>query len=531
VNVQALEDYMTCPSAGFAQGDHECKYWYKGVWVTKKSGEQNPFIDMCETWQTCSTEAGAVEVSLWSNGNRYWLACQECNPGHGATAKATVNKGTCVGTLAFDDNCFKQDMPTDFKTCPNENSEYRITECSYLDNNGWSAAAAGAASPFGATCQDYTLCSSTLPKLAIGASTMPTNKYFIACNACGSNYWAEKTNNSPTGNCAINSKPVMCSSGAAPTPAVPTPTPPAPTPVPNPTPAPVEKEVSFLEKHMIELMGLLAMLAFFVLIVYIFMAKKKRQKKKIARLKKEMKSKRNEEGDKEKMLEMGKMLQSQQSALSSRGSSVGSGKGLSEAEKDARKAKKKAEKARIRAALDDGLPEGWRSFTDKGTGGVYYCHMETGETTWTRPVKETVVEREVPMTGNPMRSDAEEQNALLKEQMKKLVENNRNLKKDAAKSAATNNVTLNKIDSAKRKKAIGTFKKAVAGVTLARDGSSTADKIKAMIAAAKAEKEVDSAQAQFPPPPKTPMPAATGAPPPGPAAGASMRNIKEEEEE
>jgi hypothetical protein len=281
------------------------------------------------------------------------------------------------------------------------------------------------------------------------------------------------------------------------------------------------------------------------IIVYIFKAKKKRQKKKIARLKEEMRSKRDSAVQNEKLLEMGKMLHAQHSevnsSLSRSSSGGGSGGGLSDDERARRKAKRKAEKEKVRAALDDGLPPGWRSFTDKSTGGVYYCHMETGETTWTRPVMETIIEKEVPATSNPMRSDVEEQNEILKEQMRKLVENNRKLKKEAHNSSKVSNAaTLHTIDSAKRKKALGHFKKAVAGVTMQSRESTPASKMAAAVQAAKAQADIEGAEAQFPAPPPGGAAAAAagkaasarnipsiGLPPPGPRPGESARKLEE----
>jgi hypothetical protein len=96
--------------------------------------------------------------------------------------------------------------------------------------------------------------------------------------------------------------------------------------------------------------------------------------------------------------------------------------------------------AGLNAALNDGLPTGWTAFTNEENGDVYYIHAETGERTMIRPVNEVVIEREV-VVEKEVGADS----------LRYLVEENRQLKKQAAQSKEAAQLKFN-MD--KRKKSV-----------------------------------------------------------------------------
>jgi len=180
------------------------------------------------------------------------------------------------------------------------------------------------------------------------------------------------------------------------------------------------------------------------------------------------------------------------------------------AAKEERKAKKKEElkkrreekKAILDATLEDGLPPGWDIFTDTASGQCYYVHEISGETSWHRPVAERIIEKPV-VTDNPLQ---QEENEKLRQQMKMLVDQNRNLKKvnmTKDKMSMDRNIPIRE---AKKKKAVGMWKSGIAKAKLQARESSTSDKLKAAIEAAKAQQMRDEAQAAFPKPPAGPAP-------------------------
>ena len=460
----------------------------------------------------------------------------------------------CPVTNYYIDGCFTDpDYSGNFpSTCPT--SEYRTNLCKYQLGQEWVNSMAG--QPLGVVgCEQYKMCekvgrtnrmknlfclalrsySLCSPPLASQSLSdtlsydgdKPQDVYYAMCNTCKTGYFASKYNNSPSGTggmCLAGTMITECTPGSRPD----SPTP-APPPEVSPTPAPTPDQ-SFFERNMEYIAEAAVAFAFILLVVYIFYAKRKRGKKKIYKLQQDAKIKRQSALDKQKLIEMSRQLKGKKSVERKSIKSK-----LTEEEKRTRRAAKKekvrdglggrgglalssisnyfpvlSQNERIAAALDEGLPPGWRSFTDKATGGVYYCHLETGETTWNRPVATKVVEK-LDMVDNPMTL---EENATLKAQMKQLVDANRELKKEKLTNSKTSLASQHPIDQAKKKKAAGMWKSARAKAKLASQGSA-ADKMKAMVDVAKAEKEVAAAQAALPKPP----PADIGKPPPGPKPG------------
>ena len=95
----------------------------------------------------------------------------------------------------------------------------------------------------------------------------------------------------------------------------------------------------------------------------------------------------------------------------------------------------------LEKAINDGLPAGWRGEPDE-VGGVRYMHEESGKETSVRPVNEVHVE----MTGAELRE---------------LVRENRELKKEAQKRKTIGDAKVHKFNVLKRKKSVEFAKKTV----------------------------------------------------------------------
>jgi hypothetical protein len=141
----------------------------------------------------------------------------------------------------YENNCYEPEMPSDYSTCPS--SSYRVNKCNYLVGQTWVEVSAGDASPYGASCAAYAAC--TVQRGSYTGSTMPTDKYFVMCEACASGFRTLETNNSPTGTCGQSTKITSCTDQANPD-TGPDEPPPAP---PVPTPAPLVDKPDFLEEN------------------------------------------------------------------------------------------------------------------------------------------------------------------------------------------------------------------------------------------------------------------------------------------
>jgi len=133
-------------------------------------------------------------------------------------------------------------------------------------------------------------------------------------------------------------------------------------------------------------------------------------------------------------------------------------------------------------------------------------------------IKQEEIVREVD-TSNPLRvEELAATNEQMREQMKLLVDTNRQLKKEAHK-AKTESADIHPMDAAKKKKASNLWKGAAAKSLMP---THAADAIRLTAAAALAEKQVKLAEAQFPKPPGGPP--TVGAPPPGPKIGNDFKS-------
>ncbi|GMH99260.1 hypothetical protein TrST_g2792 [Triparma strigata] len=508
-NVQASE-ITTCPKdddfAGLNQVGNECKFWKDGQEVIVQEEQSNPF-PACETFNRCDPNE-VIDGGTWSgDSERFRYMCVDCKSTHRPTSIAlnTVG-GNCAQTNFYMDDCFQGPnysgdgvFPS---TCPT--SEYRTNMCEYQSEQAWVQAAAG--QPLGIVgCKQYSLCYSQLSDSLIVDSqisaTKPVDTYKVMCSECEAGWYPSVYNHADggtSGSCPKNVMPTQCTKGSPPD--NPTPNPP---PENNPTPAPTPKQ-NFFERNVKYIAEAAVALAFILLVLYIFYSKRKRAKKKMRQMQLDAKAKRQSAVDKQKLIELQRRSKEKKSTTKKGG--------LTEEEKKARRAAKKEKNERIAAALDEGLPPGWRSFTDKATGGVYYCHLESGETTWTRPIATKIVEKEViEMVDNPMT----EENEKLKEQMKMLVDANRNMKKDMMNSSKTSLNSTHPIDQAKKKKAAGMWKAAGAKAKLQSRGSAPGDKLRAAVKLTSANKEIEEAQSHLPKPPSV-QNLGIGAPPAGP---------------
>ncbi|GMH93695.1 hypothetical protein TL16_g12699 [Triparma laevis f. inornata] len=475
-------DLLTCPEDdSFNQVGNQCKFWKGGAEVNIQETENNPFPE-CLTFNRC-TPNEVIDGGTWKgDSERMRYMCVKCKAAYRPTeiAANTVG-GTCPQSNYYMDNCYEPEAQANGWTqegtfpsnCPA--SDYRTNTCEYMSQQQWVAASVG--QPLGG----YT--------------------YKVMCNECEDGYYASTFNHaagSTAGTCPKNDMPTVCTKGSAPD--NPTPVPP---PQDNPTPAPTPSQ-SFFERNMKYIAEAAVALAFILLVLYIFYSKRKRAKKKMRKMQQDAKVKRQSAVDKQKLIELQRRSKEKKSIVKKGG--------LTEEEKKARRAAKKEKNERIAAALDEGLPPGWRSFTDKASGGVYYVHLDSGETTWTRPVATKIITQEIiEMVDNPMT----EENEALKEQMKKLVDANRNLKKDMMNSSKTSLNSTHPIDQAKKKKAAGMWKAAGAKAKLQARGSAPSDKLRAAVKLVGANKEIEEAQAQLPKPPSV-QNLGIGTPPAGP---------------
>ena len=290
--------------------------------------------------------------------------------------------------------------------------------------------------------------------------------YWVMCNECLDTHYADVFNIKGKGACSANAMVTKCTEGTRPTPV-------DPPPAPNPTPAPApqircdgvfQKMLGCDAESWMVASFFAVFVSFLFLICYIFYAKRKRQKKKIRRIKEEAKLKQQAALNKAKAIEMKSKYKAAKSGIKSKDK-------LSPeelAEKERRKEEKRAEikkrreekEAILHSAFEDGLPPNWEVFTDPTYNQVYYVNVATGETSWTRPKVEKVVEVEKQvMTENPMQNA---ENEKLREQMKMLVDQNRNLKKENLHKSKTSLATQVPIREAKKKKAAGMWKSGIA---------------------------------------------------------------------
>mmetsp|Transcript_8063 Transcript_8063/g.16286 ORF Transcript_8063/g.16286 Transcript_8063/m.16286 type:complete len:570 (-) Transcript_8063:73-1782(-) len=537
----------TCPkdedSCGFLGSGtnvgNECRYWRNGASFGNKQGEASPFNnpspDSCATYVKCKTDQNGVKGSdsTWDNecdSDRYYYMCETCSDGYSMTkyAEGTVG-GSCPVTNNYADNCYKRETwTTNFPSmCPESVSPVRRNQCYYKSGQSWgNAHEAGTpeTNPVDG-CMSYTLCQlnpvrdSQLPDP--GSTETVIETYWAMCNACLPTHYASDFNVvAKTSMCAANSMITQCTFGTRPD----DPVTPPPGPAPTPAPAPKIRCDGVFQKMLgceTESWMVAAFFTIFVsflfLICYIFHAKKKRQKKKVKRIKEEAKLKQENALAKAKAIEMKSRIKAMKKKGVSRQSLSPEELAAKEAQKEAKRAemkKRREEKeAILHSAFEDGLPPNWEVFTDPTYNQVYYVNVQTGETSWTRPKLEKIVEVEKHVvTENPLQN---EENQKLKEQMKMLVDQNRSLKKEAMQKDKTSLVKNIPIREAKKKKATGMWKSGIAKAKMQSGGSSTADKLKAAVDAAKADQQIRDAQAMVPkapgPPPSGPKPSEIGA--------------------
>ena len=370
---------------------------FESGWVDREGGKASPFGSSCTTWETCFESTGTNFIGSVDK-HEYWIACLECPKGwrEGRMNAGEQVKNKCV-SLSFPTKCYAKETFSTWTSCPV--SEYRTNECSYLKDDAWHVAAAGSESPLKDVCAQYSLCDSTLldgPWPA--ADSKPTDKYYLMCTQCAAGLSPLSMNTVSKGTCAGQSYPVSCvAPGPAPTPAT---TAPTLSPVVHP-PGVLEQ----VKKYAI----FIAVAAVVLLVAYLVVNKVRRERKKRVRMAKEIENAKNGGGgveleNKTKKGAKAKKNRSNLENTAEKNSFVGmgempeqmaasrqqmirqeSGNG-NDAEKEARRQKKREKEAALKDALNEGLPDFWRAFTDKSTGGVfYYNSVSARRRTFYRP--------------------------------------------------------------------------------------------------------------------------------------------------
>ena len=466
--------------------------------------------DLCERQEECWTSLFQTDTTICTEGVddccsgkvavRFYhrVMCLLCGEGYRPYGLNTAGVRNCIANN-YPQECYTYTpyRASDFAAaCPD--SPYRTNKCMYNYNNTWVEKGPGEPSPFvGGGCTSYKLCTADLKDEVsdLREAAKPVDTYHIMCQSCEADtHWEKFRNEESKGSCPAKSQPVFCAAGDGR---------PSETPPQEPV---VVKQESWMEAFM-RMLGFEAedkteaatvvgsiFVAALILICgcMCHLSRKgfRERMKNAERLAKEQAEIRRQKEERDRDLEMQRL----------KGENQKSRAALKDAKKQAKDKQKEAAEAKKRAKeeAEKGLPEGWRAFQDDKTGKFYYVEMATGETSWVKPVVENSTETIVGMDNG--------ENAELKDQMRRLMESNRKLKKEIGQKD-TGSTT--KIESTKRKKNIGMFKSAANKIKLRSSSKADAGEKMALVGKqalldvqVKSSSELETAP--LPPPPGVP---------------------------